>query len=259
MIAASIARVPSALHEQNAVLGRVNRLLAPRVARIAATFPFARFSPADQQRIVFTGNPVRATAADLRARPYVPPRATGDISLLVFGGSQGARALSELVPAALLHLPRQLRDRICVTQQARVEDLDMVNAAYRGAGVRYETAVFFSDLPERMAAAHLVIARSGASTLSELTVIGRPAILIPYPFAMDNHQAANAAVLEKAGAAWVVAQSGVDAGKLSILLASILGDPAELAKRAAAAKALGHPDAAKRLADLAEQLAEQHR
>jgi UDP-N-acetylglucosamine--N-acetylmuramyl-(pentapeptide) pyrophosphoryl-undecaprenol N-acetylglucosamine transferase len=259
MVAASIAHVPAALHEQNAVLGRVNRLVAPRVARIAASFPFARFAPADQERIVFTGNPVRSVVASLRDQPYSPPRPDGGIELLVFGGSQGARALSELVPAAVARLPQELQDRIHVTQQARGEDLEMVNAAFRTAGIRYETAAFFRDLPERMAAAHLVIARSGASTLSELTVIGRPAILIPYPFAMDDHQAANAAVLERAGAAWVVAQSDLDAGKLAALLAAILSDPAELARRAAAAKALGHPDAAQRLADLAEQLAEQHR
>ncbi len=259
MLAASIARIPAALHEQNAVLGRVNRLLAPRVARIAATFPFARFAPPDSQRIVFTGNPVRAIAAELRDRPYAPPQPGGEIKLLVFGGSQGARALSEVVPAAVAQLPRELRDRLHVTQQARAEDLEMVKAAYRAAGLRHETSAFFDDLPERMAAAHLVIARSGASTLSELTVIGRPAVLIPYPFAMDNHQAANAAVLENAGAAWVVAQSDLDGGKLAALLAGIISDPAGLAKRAAAAKALGHPDAARRLADLAEQLAERQR
>lgn len=257
MVAASIAHVPAALHEQNAVLGRVNRLLAPRVNRIAASFPFARFAPHDTGQIVFTGNPVRAAAASLRDTAYVPPQPGGVVRLLIFGGSQGARALSELVPAAIASLPDELRRRLSITQQARAEDLEMVRSAYAGAGLHCEVAAFFNDLPERMAAAHLVIARSGASTLSELTVIGRPAILIPYPFAMDDHQAANAAVLERAGAAWVIAQSDLDAARLSTMLGEILYDPAELAMRAAAAKSLGHPDAVRHLADLAEQLADQ--
>jgi len=256
MIAASLARVPAALHEQNAVLGRVNRLLAPRVAKIAATFPFVRFAPKDTSHVVFTGNPVRPEAAALRNTPYAPPAPGGPIRLLIFGGSQGARALSELVPAALAHLPQDLRARLDITQQARADDLAMVEAAYREAGLKAETAKFFGDLPRRMARSHLVIARSGASTLSELTVIGRPAILIPYPFAMDDHQASNADVLEKAGAAWVVRQDTLDAQGLGQMLGDILSHPEMLNARAAAAKALGHADAAARLADLAEHLAD---
>src|SRR4051812_15258092 len=168
MMAASLARVPSALHEQNAVPGRVNRLLAPRVKKIAATFPFVRLAPAHPERIVFTGNPVRAEAAALRETAYVPPTAEGPIRLLVFGGSQGARALSEIVPAALTRLPGDVRGRLAITQQARAEDLEMVQSAYRDAGLNAQAAKFFTDLPRRMGEAHLVIARSGASTLSEL-------------------------------------------------------------------------------------------
>ena len=256
MLAASLAHVPAALHEQNAVLGRVNRLLAPRVKRIAATFPFARFAPDDSSRVVFTGNPVRAEAVALRAADYTPPMPGGPIRLLIFGGSQGARALSQIVPAALARLPQDVRARLQITQQARADDVEMVENAYRAAGMKAEVAKFFTDLPRRMAAAHLVIARSGASTLSELTVIGRPAILIPYPFAMDDHQSANAAVLEKAGAAWVIKQDALDADGLSRLLAEIFAVPESLRTRAAAAKALGHADAAERLADLAEHLAQ---
>lgn len=259
MMAASIARIPAALHEQNAVPGRVNRLLARRVTRIAASFPFARFAPPHPEKIVFTGNPVRPAAALMRDKPYLPPLPGEEIRLLIFGGSQGARALSELVPAALGLLSPDLRRRLLITQQARAEDLEMVNAAYKACGLKYETAAFFSDLPQRMASAHLIIARSGASTLSEITVIGRPAILIPYPFATDDHQAANAAVLERAGAAWVVPQNQLDAPKLAGMLTDIFGDPGALAARAAAAKALGHPDAAQRLADLAQQLADHTR
>ena len=176
--------------------------------------------------------------------------------MLIFGGSQGARALSELVPQALARLPEDLRARLDITQQARADDLEMVESAYRAAGLKAHVAKFFTDLPRRMGEAHLVIARSGASTLSELTVIGRPSILIPYPFAMDDHQAANAAVLDKAGAAWVVRQDALDADGLAHLLAEILAHPQHLSDRAAAAKALGHADAAERLADLAEHLAE---
>jgi UDP-N-acetylglucosamine--N-acetylmuramyl-(pentapeptide) pyrophosphoryl-undecaprenol N-acetylglucosamine transferase len=256
MLAASLARVPAALHEQNAVLGRVNRLLAPRVARIAATFPFARFAPKDTSRVVFTGNPVRPEAAALRNTIYAPPAADEPIRLLIFGGSQGARALSELVPAALARLPQDLRARLDITQQARADDLAMVESAYRAAGLKAEAAKFFTDLPQRMARAHLIIARSGASTLSELTVIGRPAILIPYPFAMDDHQAANADVLQKAGAAWVIRQDALSAEGLAEMLGDILTHPEMLSARAAAAKALGHADAAERLADLAEHLAD---
>ncbi len=256
MMAAALARVPAALHEQNAVPGRVNRLLAPRVKRIAATFPFARFAPNHPDRVVFTGNPVRAEAVAFRDLPYTPPEPGGQIRLLVFGGSQGARALSEIVPAALARLPEDLRRRLTITQQTRAEDLEMVENAYRRTGLKAEAAKFFTDLPRRMAEAHLVIARSGASTLSELTVIGRPSILIPYPHAMDDHQTANAAVLAEAGAAWVIKEDVLDSDGLARLLAEILTDPEMLAARAEAAKSLGHPDAAARLADLAEGLSE---
>jgi len=254
MIAASIARIPALLHEQNAVLGRVNRLLAPRVSKIAASFPFARFAPKNPERIVFTGNPVRPEAAAL-SRDYVPPGADGPIRLLVFGGSQGARSLSELVPAALASLPEHLRSRLKITQQCRAPDVETVENTYRANFIQAEVGKFFTDLPRRMAESHLVIARSGASTLSELTVIGRPAVLVPYPHAMDDHQSANAAVLEKAGAAWVVMERDLDVPKLSRLLERILTEPDSLRACAQAARSLGRADAAQRLADLAEQLA----
>ena len=255
MLAASFARIPAALVEQNAVLGRVNRLLAPRAARIAANFPFVRFAPKNQNVVVITGNPVRAEAAALRGETYAAPEGNGTVRILIFGGSQGARALSEIVPAAMARLPEALRARLDLTQQCREEDMAMVQAAYRNAQIKAEAAKFFTDLPKRMAASHLVIARSGASTLAELTVIGRPSILIPYPYAMDDHQTANAQVLERAAAAWVVPQSALDAEGLAGLLEKILSDPAELTARAHAAHALGRADACERLADLTEALA----
>jgi UDP-N-acetylglucosamine--N-acetylmuramyl-(pentapeptide) pyrophosphoryl-undecaprenol N-acetylglucosamine transferase len=186
---------------------------------------------------------------------YVPPTVNGPIRILIFGGSQGAKALSELVPATLASLPDAMRSRLDITQQCRADDVAMVQSAYRDARINADVGKFFTDLPRRMGEAHLVIARSGASTLSELTVIGRPAILIPYPHAMDDHQAANAAVLEKANAAWVIKQSELDSAKLAALLQKIFADPASLTACAAAAKQLGHADAAQRLADLAEHLA----
>ncbi len=256
MMAAWLAHIPSALHEQNAVLGRVNRRIAPHVKRIAASFPFARFAPKDAARVVMTGNPVRAEAVALAGESYTAPGASGDIRILVFGGSQGARALSEVVPAAMTMLPENMRARLSIVQQARAEDLDSVMQVYTKAGIRADVARFFDDLPKRMADAHLVIARSGASTLGELTVLGRPAILIPYPFAMDDHQAANAAVLVNAGAAWTIRQEQLDAPKLAALLQEIFAAPAQLQSRADAAKALGRPDAARSLADLVETLGE---
>ena len=250
MIAARIGGFPTAIHEQNAVLGRVNRLIASGMRAVAASFPFARFVP--KGNIVYTGNPVRPAAAALAGSLYNAPEENGPIHLLIFGGSQGARALSELLPAAIAMLPANLRARLDIVQQCRPEDIESVRAAYKG--VKVELATFFNDLPERMARAHLVISRSGASTISELTVIGRPAILIPYPFATDDHQTANADVLANAGAAWRISQSELTAEKLAKLLDDILSSPSELAKRAAAAHALGKPDAAERLADLVEKI-----
>ena len=253
MIAAWLAQIPSALHEQNAVLGRVNRLVAPFVGTIAASFPFARNAPKNPERIVFTGNPVRAEVVALRDMPYVPPE-QGPIRLLVFGGSQGATALSKIVPAALGRLGAALRARLEVTQQCRPEDLESVKDYYASATIKADVSNFFADLPSRMAAAHLVIARSGASTLGELTTIGRPAILVPYPHAMDDHQTANAAILEKVDAAWIVRQDELDARKLAAMLNQMFSNPQMLADRAANAAKLGHPDAAERLADIVEKL-----
>jgi len=252
MIAAGLGGFPTAIHEQNAVLGRVNRLVAGFVRVIAASFPLVRFAPKDQARVVFTGNPVRPEAVALAGASYEAPSGEGTIHLLIFGGSQGARALSELVPAAIAKLPQALRARLSIVQQCRPEDIEMVRAAYAGANA--ELAGFFSDLPQRIARAHLVIARSGASTVSELAVIGRPAILIPYPFATDDHQTANAEVLTKAGAAWTIQQRDLTADKLAAILEQAFADPSELAKRAAAAHALGKLNAAERLADLVDSL-----
>lgn len=255
LAAALMDGVPTAIHEQNAVLGRVNRQFADRVKAVAASLPIARFAPKDASRIVYTGNPVRPEAAKLAAAPYRAPREGETIRLLVFGGSQGARALSELVPGAIAALPPDIRGRLHIVQQCRPEDLEPVRAAYEAAGIVAELAAFFDDLPARMAAAHLVIARSGASTISELAVIGRPAILIPFPFATDDHQTANAVVFANAGAAWFVPQRDLSIPSLAALLGKILREPDELDRRGAAARSLARPDAASRLADVVETIA----
>ena len=254
MLAAIVGRYPTATHEANAIPGRVNRLVADRVRAVAGSLPFARFAPRDANKVVYTGNPVRPEAAALAGAPYETP--SGRIRLLIFGGSQGAHALSEIVPAAIARLPAGTRARLDIVQQCRPEDLDAVRAAYAKADLHPELAGFFTDLPARMAKAHLVISRSGASTAAELAVIGRPSILIPFPFATDDHQTANAQVLADAGAAWTVQQGDLSPEKLAAMLADVFDNPAELAKRAAAARALGKPDAAQRLADLVDKLGE---
>ena len=255
MTAARLGGYATAIHEQNAVLGRVNRRLAGRVKAVAASLPLSRFLPKDPSRIVYTGNPVRPEAAKLASIGYTAPGANGPIHLLIFGGSQGARALSELVPAAIARLPDALHARLEITQQCRPEDIELVRAAYDRIAVSAELRTFFDDLPARMADAHLVISRSGASTVCELAVIGRPAILIPFPFATDDHQTANAAVFVEADAAWLVQQRELTEQKLATMLEAILADPSELARRADAAHALGKPDATTRLADLIDRIA----
>ena len=255
MTAAWLIGFPTIIHEQNAVLGRVNRRLAARVKAVAASFPLVRFAPKDSSRVVYTGNPVRAEAARLAGASYVPPAPAGQIRLLVFGGSQGARALSEIVPAAVALLSSALRERLQIVQQCRSEDIDSVRTAYAAADVKVELASFFDDLPARMAAAHLVICRSGASTISELAVIGRPAILVPYPFATDDHQTANAGVLTAASAAWCIQQRDLSATTLAPMLEQILNAPEELANRAHGARSVAKTDAAQRLADLVDRIA----
>jgi UDP-N-acetylglucosamine--N-acetylmuramyl-(pentapeptide) pyrophosphoryl-undecaprenol N-acetylglucosamine transferase len=255
MIAAWLGGFPTAIHEQNAVLGRANRMLSARMSAIASSFTLMRFAPKDASYIVYTGNPVRPEAARLSSAPYTEPSEDGAIRLLVFGGSQGAHAFSELVPAAIALLPELLRSRLQIVQQCRPEDIEQVRAAYAAMNVGAELASFFGDLPARMAVAHLVISRSGASTISELAMIGRPAILVPYPFATDDHQEANARVFADAGAAWLVHQRDVTPERLAQRLEIILSVPAELARRAQAARSLARPDAASRLADLVDRIA----
>ena len=253
-LAASWRAIPVVLHEQNAVMGRANRFLANRATRVATGFAsLGKAGPAIKAKAVQTGNPIRPAVLAAAATPF-PPFKEGVISLLITGGSQGARVMSDVVPAAIVALPPELRARLSIVQQARGEDEARVRSTYGDAGVRAEVASFFKDLPARMAGAHLVIARSGASTVSELAVIGRPAILVPLPGALDQDQAANAAVLGEIGAATVVDQKQFTTAWLAAELARVLDHPGELADRAAAARSAAQPQGAERLADLVQSL-----
>lgn len=255
LTAAALLRIPAVLHEQNAVMGRANRFLAGRVARVATGFPQLAGAGADvADRCVFVGNPVRPAVLEA-ARMSPPGFAEGRLRLLVTGGSQGARVMSDVTPAALELLAQDLRARIDLVQQARAEDEARVREAYARLGVNAQVAPFFADLPARMAQAHLVIARAGASTVSELSVVGRASLLVPFPFALDQDQAANAAELARSGAALVIAQSDFTPQRLARELEAVFADPQGLTRRAAAAKSAGVPDAAARLADLVARVA----
>ena len=251
MLAAAQMRLPTVIHEQNAPLGRVNRVLAGRVGAIAASFPDTiGVREIDQAKVTVTGNPVRDAIRAVRDVAYAAPGRERPLNLLILGGSQGATILSDVVPAALAALPTDLRMRLRVVQQCRPEDLARVNAVYAEAGIAAETAAFISDVPARLAACHLAITRAGASTVAELTVAGRPSILVPYLHAMDDHQTANAKALVAAGAAYLTPQLGFTPATLQAALQILLDNDIALARMAASARALGRPDAAVALADL---------
>ncbi|HEX4172868.1 MAG TPA: undecaprenyldiphospho-muramoylpentapeptide beta-N-acetylglucosaminyltransferase [Acetobacteraceae bacterium] len=238
------------LHEQNAVLGRANRLLARRADRLALSFAATTRVP-DVATMV-TGNPVRSAVAALADTRYVPP--TDNIRLLVLGGSLGARVFSDVIPAAIASLPEHLLARISIAQQCRPEDLGRVRATYDLAGIEAHLSPFFPDVAQQLASAHLVIARAGASTVAELAIAGRPAILVPLPGAIDDHQAANARALVEARGASIIAQREFTPEALRDRLAPLLAETDLLNHAAIAARTLARPDASARLADLVEEL-----
>lgn len=256
MLAAARAKVPTVIHDQNAVLGRANRFLSSRVTAIATSFDkVGGTEKVIGDRIVETGNPVRAAVIAAAKTPYPPTGAGDPFRLLVFGGSQGARFMSDLVPPAIAALAPELRARLRIVQQCRAEDLDRVSAAYQAAGIAAELQPFFRDMPARIAASHLVVCRSGASTVAELAVIGRPAIMVPLPNALDQDQKANALVLARAGGGWMVEQRDMNPQRLASDLADSLSDPGRLRAVAEASRTVGRPDAVERLADLVEGVA----
>lgn len=256
LLAARLRGVAIVLHEQNAVLGRANALMAKSANLIATSFPGTDgVVEGGKTRVAHTGNPVRAQVLEAAKTPYSPAPVGGPLELLVFGGSQGARVFADLVPGALEQFDPQTRSQIRVTQQCRPEDLVRVRDAYETLGIANDLGAFFVDMPQRIAQAHLVIARSGASTVAELATIGRPAILVPYPHALDHDQAKNAERLETLGGAVLTLQKNIGPVRLSQLLARLMDPQAgELGKMAAASRKAGRPDAVERLAQEVEAL-----
>ncbi|WP_407050327.1 UDP-N-acetylglucosamine--N-acetylmuramyl-(pentapeptide) pyrophosphoryl-undecaprenol N-acetylglucosamine transferase [Methyloraptor flagellatus] len=255
LVAARVCGVPTVLHEQNAVMGRANRALAGGVSKIALSFEATDLIGDRAAKAVLTGNPVRPMVIEAAAIPYEAPVPGGVLKLLVFGGSQGARFFSELVPPAIALLTPEIRARLAIVQQARAEDLAGVETAYAQAGVTAEVAPFFVDLPRRIADSHLVLCRSGASSVTELAVIGRPALMVPLPGLLDQDQAANARVLEAAGGGWTMPQATLTPAVLAQAIERFMAAPDELVRAAAAARAQGRPDAVVRLADVVEAAA----
>jgi UDP-N-acetylglucosamine--N-acetylmuramyl-(pentapeptide) pyrophosphoryl-undecaprenol N-acetylglucosamine transferase len=248
------ARRPvTALHEQNAVLGRANRLMATSADLLAISAVETARVPAGAH-VEVVGNPVRPALVALAGQGYAPPAEDGVIRLLVLGGSLGARVFADVVPGAVAALPEDLRARLVVTQQTRAEDLPRVETAYREAGVPADLSPFFGDIAVRIAMAHIVVARAGASTVAELACAGRPSILVPLPNAIDDHQTANARSLASVGAAWLMPQPAFTADALARHLGAVFANPPVLARAAAAAAKEAHPGAARRLADLIQSL-----
>jgi UDP-N-acetylglucosamine--N-acetylmuramyl-(pentapeptide) pyrophosphoryl-undecaprenol N-acetylglucosamine transferase len=253
LLAARSAGVPSVIHEQNAVLGRVNRLFAGKVDAIATSYPEVdRLASKHERKVVLVGNPVRPEVLALRDEPFPAFTSEGLLRVLVTGGSQGARVLSDVVPDGLAMLPPALRSRLQVTQQCRAEDLDAVRERYASHGIAAELGTFFEDMQARLGDAHLFIGRAGASTIAELTAVGRPAILVPLPIATDDHQAANVREIVKAGGARSIRQHNFTAKELAKQIQALAQRPETLANAAHAAWNCGRPKAASDLADLVE-------
>ena len=255
LLAAFAAKIPTAVHEQNAVLGRVNRLVASRVDAIATSYDATeRLAPRLANKTHAVGNPVREAVLRLRAKAYPLLEEDGIFRVLVTGGSQGASVLSQVVPDGLAMLPVQFRRRLQVTHQARIEDIDAVRAKYAEHQIPADLATYLPDLPEQLGWAHLVIARAGASTIAELTAAGRPAILVPLPSATDDHQTANAREITAAGGARTIAQDQFTPVELAKQMQKLGLDPAALENAAGRAKSVGKPHAVSDLADLVESL-----
>ena len=254
LVAARLLRIRTVIHEANAVMGRANRLLARGATAVACAFPTLMKAGATvRARAVVVGNPIRPSIRALAGQGYAPPAHDGPIHLFVTGGSQGARVLSETVPAAIAALPAALRSRLAVVQQTRPEVLEAAADIYRDAGVTAELAPFFSDMAQHWTWAHLVISRAGASTVGEIAVAGRPAILVPLGVALDDDQGQNARLLSHAGGALIFRESELTAPALADALGELLADPGRLTRMADAAAGAATPDAAERLADLVER------
>jgi UDP-N-acetylglucosamine--N-acetylmuramyl-(pentapeptide) pyrophosphoryl-undecaprenol N-acetylglucosamine transferase len=255
LLAAQQRESRTVLHEQNAVAGRANRFLMKRASKVALSFDKVRFfEELGGDKLVVTGNPVRPAISALANQAYRAPRGFEPINLLIFGGSLGARSFSRHIPAGVALISPELRSRLQIVQQCRAEDLADVAAAYKATGINVELKSFFDDMPQRLATAHLIVSRAGASTVTELTAAGRPSLMIPLPNSIDDHQLANARALEGPGAGWVLTESAMSPASIAERLTTILSHPDRLDLAAAAAKKLGRRDAAERLADVVMSL-----
>ncbi|WP_409360777.1 undecaprenyldiphospho-muramoylpentapeptide beta-N-acetylglucosaminyltransferase [Bartonella heixiaziensis] len=248
---AALTRRATFIHEQNAIMGRANRVLAPFVHAIAGGLLLQNNTHV--HKTLLTGNPVREAVLKAAEIPYHPSIGEEPFHFLVFGGSQGASSFSRIVPAAIALLDEKSRKRLRIVQQVRGEAFELIEI-YHKMGVQAEVAPFFDDMAERMARAHFILSRAGASSVCEIAVIGRPALLIPYPHALDHDQSANAALLSAAGGAQIIAEKDLNAQRLASLLTKVCGDPHLLETQALAAKKVGQPHATSRLADMAEAL-----
>jgi len=247
--------VPTVIHEQNAVLGRVNRLVARRVTAVATAYPqVERLKPKYDEKTYLVGNPVRDIVREIRMQPFPELTPDGIFRVLVTGGSQGASILSDVVPDGLALLPQSFRRRLQVTQQCRPEDIEAVRTKYKVLGIPADLATYFTDLPERLAWSHLIIARAGASTIADITVAGRPAILVPLPSAADDHQTANARELAAVGGARSIRQENFTATELAKQMQKLALDPKALINAAKRSFGVGRPNAAEDLADLVERI-----
>lgn len=256
LLAAGTLHIPRCIHDQNAVMGRANRLLASRVDKIASSFPSLMKLPEEAKgKLVFTGNPVRGVVITEQGAAYPALTPSSPVKLLVFGGSQGARFFAEFMPKLVAALGADIKSRLQIVQQCRPEDLEAVRQSFQAAGVTHELQPFFMDMPKRIAASHLVFCRSGASTVAELGVIGRPAIMVPLPHALDNDQLRNAESFAAAGAGWVKPQGELKPSEFAQFLGGLIQSPDQLKAAAGAALTHGKPDAAQRLADVAVELA----
>lgn len=255
LLAAFKNNIPTIVHEQNAVLGRVNRLAARNVNAIATSYPeVLRIKPKYKPKVHLVGNPVREAVLALRDEPYPPLSQEGVFRVLVTGGSQGASVLSDVVPDAMAMLPMHLRRRLQVTQQCREQEIDSVRAKYAEHDIPAELATYLPDLPQRLGWAHLVIGRAGASTIAELTTAGRPAILVPLPSAMDDHQTYNVKEMVASGGARAIAQPAFTAKELAKQMQKMALGPDALENAARFARTCGRPDAVRDLADLVESI-----
>jgi UDP-N-acetylglucosamine--N-acetylmuramyl-(pentapeptide) pyrophosphoryl-undecaprenol N-acetylglucosamine transferase len=252
--AAQRLNIPTIIHQSDAIIGQANAFLAPRATRIAVSWPDTRgMDDAEKERTIVTGNPVRADIAALYMQPY-PNIVDGGLRIFIMGGSLGAKVFSEVVPRAFSMLSAEYRNKLQIVQQCRAEQIDATRAAYKAAGIKAELASFFDNVSEQLAQAHLVICRSGASTVAEVTTAGRPAIFVPYPHHKDQQQKINADAVSDAGGAWTMTEEGFTAEALLARVETFLQNPSILFRAAEKARSCGKPDAARKLGNLVTEL-----